>query len=239
MTAPVRIGIIDGGVSADQQACLARARDFTDGGSETDLPDRFRHGVRITAEIRGTAPDAVLVHARAFSDKGVSSPRRIAEALDWLSDESVDLVNMSFGLAADRAPLRDSCARALAAGLVLIAAAPAQGGPCFPAAYEGVIAVTGDARCGRDQVSHLAAGPAWAGSGAVFGTWCASPERLPDAQVSGASLACAHFTGLAARWWATAPRPCAAELVAQFISHADFVGPERRSGPARAGAARD
>jgi hypothetical protein len=59
------------------------------------------------------------------------------------------------------------------AGLVLIAATPARGAPVCPAAYPGVLRVTGD-------------------------DYGACPHGLADTPV-GASLAAAHVTGLLAK----------------------------------------
>ena len=55
-----------------------------------------------------------------------------------------------------------ACAALLGQGAVLVAAHPARGAPCFPAAYPGVIAATGDARCGWQELSQL--GPALFGA---------------------------------------------------------------------------
>jgi hypothetical protein len=58
-------------------------------------------------------------------------------------------------LGADRTVLRDAVSRAVEKGLLLVAALPARGQPVFPAAYPGVIAATGDARCAPGELSHL------------------------------------------------------------------------------------
>lgn len=224
----VRLGIIDSGVSREQLYWLEDARDFTQSGRSESTIDLVGHGTKIAEVIQSAAPDAALYSARAFASAGVSSPRAVAAALDWLCSRGVEIVNMSFGLTADRPVLREACKYACAAGAVLIASAPARGAPCYPAAYEGVLAITGDARCARGEVSLLATGAERTTAQAMFGTWCDSPERQPDAAVSGASIAAAHFSGLAARWKSANRNADADRLIAHFSAHARFVGRERR-----------
>jgi subtilisin family serine protease len=225
MSGPVRIGILDSGVRRDAGLTLAGARRFFAGpGGEiqTDpgLEDATGHGTEVTRLIREAAPQAALIHAQVFAEGFGTAPALVAGGLDWLAQQRLRIVTMSFGLAADREVLERSCAAALKAGVVLVAAAPAQGPPCYPAAYDGVIAVTGDARCAPGEVADLE------GVRADFGTWCASPERGGGA-VTGASAAAAHFTGLAARFMDGDPKAGLAAVLAHFRASPAFTGAER------------
>jgi subtilisin family serine protease len=68
----------------------------------------------------------------------------VAQALDWMIEEKVQVVNLSLGSASD-AVLSAVTTKTLSAGLVLVAAAGNGGpaaAPAYPAAYPGVIAVT-------------------------------------------------------------------------------------------------
>ena len=125
---------------------------------------------------------------------------------------------MSLGLGHDREVLRRACGHAHGAGAVLIASAPARGGPVYPAAYDQVIAVTGDARCAPGEVSDLF------GVQADFGTYGGDPSGVR----AGASIAAAHFTGLAAAYLAGHDTADADALKAHFRAQADYRGPERR-----------
>lgn len=230
MSAPVRIGILDSGVRRSAGLALAGTMRFIAGPArevQTDpvLEDATGHGTEVTRLIADAAPHAALIHAQVFAESFETAPALVAAGLDWLVEQDVRIVNMSFGLAADRPVLARSCAGTLDAGVVLVAAAPAQGPPCFPAAYEGVIAVTGDARCATGQVADLQ------GERADFGTWCASPERGGGA-VAGASAAAAHFTGLAARFMDSDPKAGRDFVLAHFRASPAFLGAER-FGPER------
>jgi subtilisin family serine protease len=227
MSARVRIGIVDSGLRGDDELRVVEARRFflNDAGGVASGPardDPLGHGTEVSRLILEGACEAELLHAQVFDASFRTAPVLAAAGLDWLVEAGARIVNMSFGLSADRAVLREACARAVEAGIVLVAAAPAQGAPCYPAAYKGVIAVTGDARCAKGEVSDLT------GVQADFGTWCASPER-GGGPMAGASAAAASFTGLAASFLARQPDADRSALCEQFRARAVAVGPERRT----------
>jgi len=226
MREALRIGVLDSGVRADAGLKVAAARRFflTDDGVSAGPPadDAVGHGTEVSRLVLEAAPEAALLHAQVFDASFRTAPVLAAAGLDWLVGEGASIVNMSFGLSADRAVLREACARALGAGAILVAAAPAQGPPSFPAAYKGVIAVTGDARCAKGEVSDLA------GVQADFGTWCASPER-GGGPMAGASAAAASFSGLAAAFLIGHPEADRDALREHFRALAVAVGPERRT----------
>lgn len=206
-----RIGIVDSGGPADQ---MRGARAFLAEGDGPAVPDRLNHGTAVAAVLRRAAPAARLLHAQVFTDRPVTSAERVARAVAWLAPRC-DLIVLSLGLVADRPALRLACAEAAAGGTWLVAAAPARGGPCFPAAYPGVVAATGDARCGWDELSLL--------PGGVIGAWCASPER-GSAGMGGASIAAARVAGHLAAAFPGIGRDPQAWLAA----HVRHIGAERR-----------
>ncbi len=220
----ISIGVIDSGVNGPLAKRLAAARSFT---KDHATDDAVGHGTRVTELIAEQAGFAKLINARVFGPDALTQPVVVAKAIDWLIGQRVKLINMSFGLIADRHVLADACRRADRSGIIMIASAPAQGVACYPSSYERVIAVTGDARCRKGEVSQL-------GGTAQFGTWCASPEHEARPSISGASVAAAHFAGLAGRWLRENPAATRDELLAHFRATAGFRGPERRgSGGAR------
>ncbi|MBN8185914.1 S8/S53 family peptidase [Salipiger thiooxidans] len=179
------VGIIDSGAAPGLPGA-ARAFD-ADGAGHNALPDRLGHGTAVARTILRACPSARLVHAQVFDARPVTSALRVAAALDWLvARGDVGLVCLSLGLSADRTVLAEAVARAQAAGLVLVAAHPARGPAPWPAAYPGVIAGTGDARCDWEALSRL--GPQ------LFGAWCNSPEH-GGTGMGGASLGTARLAG--------------------------------------------
>ena len=105
---------------------------------------------------------------------------------------------------------------ALAAGVLLCASSPAQGGPVYPASYPGVFRLTGDARCAPGQWS-------WLGTRqADFGGYVGAGGR------AGASLGCAALSGRIAALLRDEPGRDRQQVHDWLRDHAAFIGPERR-----------
>lgn len=223
----MRVGVIDSGGPADDPPELREAaRGFApDGSAVPSLPDRLGHGTAVAAMIRRACPGAAVLHAQVFDERPLTSPLRVSAALRWLASLPVDerpaLICLSLGLRADRSILRAACDVLAAERIAMVAAHPARGAPCYPAAYPGVIAATGDARCGWDDISQL--GPQ------LFGAWCNSPEHGARG-MGGASLGAARIAGhLAAIMAQGGPLDGPAALAA-LAARARHRGPERKQG---------
>lgn len=223
----VPVGLVDSGLDPDLAPKARAARRFVldaEGHLHVDAAedDAEGHGSRLAGIILDHAADAVLLNAQVFTDRLTATPAAIAAALDWLVEKDAALISMSFGLRQDRPVLARAVARAVDAGLALVAASPARGARVFPAAYPGVLRVTGDARCGAGELSAL--GTVQADFGA-----CVRAAQGPagTAPIAGASFAAAHVSGLLAQWLAAGGEAGAAHDYLQSI--AKYRGPERRS----------
>jgi subtilisin family serine protease len=206
----IRVGLIDSGVSPEQTHHAVAARSFT---GQPLVPDPVGHGTAVAAVLLKHCPDALILNAQTFQAAPASADA-VARALDWLIQKRAAVANLSFGLRDDRALLRAAVARALDAGLVLLASVPARGPLPYPSAYSGVIRITGDARCAPGQLSALGGDPA------DYGACVLDTHGRPG----GASLAVGHATGLLAQSLAdgaTEPRAALDRRVA-------FEGRERR-----------
>lgn len=208
-----RVGLIDSGAAA---AGVVRAARFAADGARADGagPDPTGHGTRVAALLRGAAPDIELVLAQVFAAGGPTSAAAVAAAIDWCVAEGAQLVHLSLGLAADRAPLAEAVARAVGAGRLVVAATPARGPAVYPAAYPGVIRATGDARCAPDEISRLAA--------ATFG----GCVRTATGAGQGASVGAAAVSR--ALLAAIAPGSPYALALQALGARARYDGPERR-----------
>jgi len=193
-SAVIRVGIIDSGC---RSAGLRFARAFRQDGSrileEAPAVDRIGHGTSIEKAIRQIQPRVECHHAQIFHDRPVATPALVAAGLLWLKAQAVDVICMSLGLKHDREVLAQACRDVVAENIILVAASPTRGAMTFPAAYEGVIAATGDARCAVGQISRLNHH-----GKTVYGNWCASPEHT-GLQTGGASIGCAVQAGIIAR----------------------------------------
>ncbi len=154
LSASMTLGIIDTEVTNADSLALANfkgKRIFSD----TDKPAAADHGNAVASIVaatgngfEGLAQGITLRAAGVMREvaPGINATNTllVAQALDWMIGEKVQVVNLSLGSASD-AVLGDVVAKSLGAGLVLVAAA-GNGGPAaapsYPAAYPGVIAVT-------------------------------------------------------------------------------------------------
>jgi subtilisin family serine protease len=150
----VTVGIIDTEVTNAADLNLANfkaKRIFTD----ADKPATPDHGNAVAAIIagtgngfeglaQGTTMRAAGVMREVAPGINATNTLLVAQALDWMVGEKVQVVNLSLGSAGD-AVLGVVVGKSLATGMVLIAAAGNGGpsaAPSYPAAYPGVIAVT-------------------------------------------------------------------------------------------------
>lgn len=209
----VRVALIDTGVDErheDLAGRIAATRDFVErpgGGSR-------HHGTAVAAVIAaadnngagmvGVAPAARLTVLRACwgeddPDAAVCNSFTLAKALDAVVSSRPDIVNMSLVGPSDRL-LERVLERVLAAGIVVVAAAPpaTEGAPArFPADASGVLKVA-------------SVPPAPGGAGGAKHAPGEAPLHAPGERVltalpgnaydfrSGSSLAAAHVTGIAA-----------------------------------------
>ena len=229
-----RIGLIDGGV--DGSVPVFRGSHIQSWGCDGRSP-ASPHGTAVAslmvgegdgfhAAASGLALYAADVYCGAATGGAID---RIAEALAWLADEHVAVVNISLVGPPNRL-LEQLVAGMLARGHVIVAAVGNDGPaapPLYPAAYPGVLGVTGvDARrrvlpeAGRGSqvvfaapgADMLAAGPN--GYTAVRGTSFAAPivagllaVSLAEPAPAAAREAIARLTGAAIDLGAPGPDP--------------------------------
>ena len=217
----IRVGIADSGVDGVAATHVIARKDFVDHATSGSLEDTSRdlagHGSALAAVIAATG-EVELLDARIFDASLRTSAVRAAAAIDWLVEQGARIINLSFGLHEDRCALREACARAIEAGVLIVASAPARGAPVFPAAYPGVLRATGDARCADEEISWL--GSAQADAGGM--------PRTPCGRVAGASAGCAHVCAALTRLMTRQPEAGRVALAEELRRSARYNGPERR-----------
>lgn len=154
LASAVTVGIIDTEVTNATSLSLANfkaKRIFAD----TDKPAAPDHGNAVAAIMaatgngfeglaQGTSLRSAGVMREVAPGINATNTLLVAQALDWMVGEKVQVVNLSLGSASD-AVLEVVVSKSLATGMVLVAAAGNGGpsaAPSYPAAYPGVIAVT-------------------------------------------------------------------------------------------------
>ena len=166
--AGVRVAVIDSGVDDEHpqlRGKVATGRDFLHGDA-SGRQDCVGHGTAVAsliaarpadgAGLRGLAPGATIVPVRVSEQTDTEqqgdgepvSPARFATAIDWAVGEGgADVINMSLVMTADDSRVRDAVARAVNAGVIVVAAAGNHGRPDeanprpYPASYPDVIGV--------------------------------------------------------------------------------------------------
>ena len=219
----IRVALIDAGVAERHASRVVAVRAFalsaasevvTEDGLSAGTSGALAHGAAL-ADVLLADARIELVVARVFGERLVTSAAQLAAALDWAALRGAVLANLCAGLREDREVLREAVVRALARGVVLVAASPARGEPVYPAAYAGVVRATGDARCALGEHS-------WLGSAhADFGA------HVRAGAVRGASAGCAHVSARLAALLADGASPARAlEALRERVHH---TGPERRA----------
>jgi subtilisin family serine protease len=145
----VRVGLIDGGVDATHVSLRANVIHATGCG---DSPVPSAHGTAVASllagasgEFRGAAPRAELFAADVYCGRPTGGAvDGVAAAFAWLVRQRVAVINVS--LVGPRNALLERVVAALVARGHLIVAAVGNDGPAspplYPAAYDGVLAVT-------------------------------------------------------------------------------------------------
>jgi hypothetical protein len=206
----VKVGIVDTGFDRAHPAFTGvryAYREFLpDGAARASL----QHGTGVLSLLAGNAdsstpgliPEASYVVANAFfaDEQGepMSDTPRMLQALNWLRQSGVDVVNLSFA-GPDDDLLHHAVRELTKAGTVVVAAAGNEGPaapPSYPAAYEEVIAVT--------AVDRNLAAYRYASRGAHIDlaapgvdVWTAIPGRLEGPQ-TGTSFAVPYVTAVVA-----------------------------------------
>lgn len=207
----IRVALIDGPLRPDHPALVRRSvlRPGDMGAAEGG------HAAAMAAALLAGCPDARIENLVVFAGGLTTNAACVADAME--DARGADLVLCAFGMTRADPALALATARVLEGGAVIVAAAPARGAPVFPAAFDGVVSVQGDARCGPTDWSRLDLPQA------RFG---ACPALAPHPGVAGASVAAAHFAGIVARHIAGgAPGADAIALIARTAPH---QGRERR-----------
>lgn len=148
----VRIGVVDGPLP-DMHPALSRAQltreSFVTRGMPVPSPGHALAVVAIlTDHEHGLVPAAQLYHAQVMRLRDGRHADTLVDwllsALDWLARQAVDVINLSLGGPRNQV-LEAAIGRLLALDIAVVAAAGNHGAgatPVYPAAYDGVIAVT-------------------------------------------------------------------------------------------------
>ena len=239
----VRLAVIDTGVDAqhvDLIDQLAESRDFTGLGFSADI-----HGTQVTgilaakpgngAGISGVAPGAAVLALKACQPSSAQSVRArcwssaLVKGLDYAAEQHVDIVNMSVGGRREDRLLQLGVETAVNRGSAVVAAAGNEGPngpPSYPAALDGVVAVT--AVDARQQLYRYATQGAFVDLAAPGVEIISTAPGNQFPVCSGTSFATAYVSGALALLRQASPSSTPAALVAALQSTAQDLGPGGR-----------
>ncbi len=213
MSRPVLVALLDGPLP-DGHPALKQRIVLAEGSLH---PAARLHAEAMAAAMMRSAPSIEIVNLQIFGPRLTTDAKALSDAFGTAAALKPQIVHCSFGLQRRDAAVAAAVAALQKLGAGVVAAAPARGGPSYPAALPEVIPVQGDARCGPDDWSHLALPTA------LFG---AHAQSLTTPEIRGASIAAAHLSGLLAAQLATGLT--LAEAVAHLRAKAHFQGREHR-----------
>lgn len=223
----VRVAVLDTGIDAthpDLRDGIAAVKDFT--ASHSGPADVQGHGTHCAGVIGarangfgvvGIAPEASILAGKVLGDDGSGGTAGIAQGIDWAAGQGADVISMSLGGPADTGDIHAAVTRAVAKGVIVVAAA-GNDGPKGAVGYPGGLP---DCVCVAAVDQGKAVAPFSSRGANVF---VAAPgvnvlstypgSRL--ATMSGTSMATPHVAGLAALWCAANPAVAKAARPAAF-----------------------
>ncbi|MFV0634863.1 type VII secretion protein EccB [Demequina sp.] len=169
--AGVTVAVVDSGIAASnehlQGVVTGGVNLVPDGEREDGLVDKHGHGTAIAGQIAaqrvdgsgvvGLAPDVELLSVRVYAGRDQQTLEagwgpdsgRLAEGIRWAADNGADVINVSLSDEQDVPAVRDAVAYAQQRGALIVASAGNRETatvkddvPRYPAAYDGVLAVT-------------------------------------------------------------------------------------------------
>ena len=227
----VVVAVLDTGVSLSHTMLVTRlVLPSLDVISDDTIPDdepaglAWGHGTHVAGIIAHVAPRADILPVRVLDSNGLGSTFLLAYAIDWAIGQGVDVINLSLGTDVDSRLLKDKVQEAVDAGIVVIAAAGNNDAesPRYPAAYEGVTAVTA-----VDDLSHKAIFAnygAWvdlSAPGVGITSTVIGPLGQGYASWSGTSMAAPFVSGAAALMQQRYPKASGAAISERLVATAD------------------
>lgn len=214
----VRVAVIDSGIDLDHPDLAANIKGGFNAVKHKDsCNDGFGHGTHVSGIIAalnntfgvvGTSYNADLYAVKVLDDSGSGLLSDVIEGLHWAVKNHMQVANISLETDQDSPPFHKAIAKAVEAGVVVVAAAGNSGAAtAYPAAYPEVIAVSA-----VDKDGNIAP---WSNTGKIE---LAAPGvdvlstipggLIPDTLYylsSGTSMASPHVAGTVALLMATPP----------------------------------
>lgn len=147
----VRVAVIDTGVDGTHPEINGKVEaGFNAIDGSVNAMDDMCHGTHVSGTIAGNtvgvAPEATIVPVKFLDSQGSGSLEGAVKAIDWATQQNVQIMSASWGGSDDSQALKDIVKAATDKGILFVAAAGNDGADndqvsSFPSNYPGVIAV--------------------------------------------------------------------------------------------------
>ena len=217
---------------------------FAEERDDTSEMDYNGHGTHVAGiigarhndfGIDGVATAVELLGLKVFDRQGVGYLSDILQAVQWATQNRLDILNMSFGTYERSLLLEDALQRAHATGMVLVAAAGNDGfnKATFPASLPFVMSVGALGPLGISRVSNYGSNVDLFAPGheVMSTTSCMLGPQVYTA-MSGTSAATAHVSGVLSQAILSGMRPTAARA---YVQERLISQPPRRRCPRSSG----
>ncbi len=143
----------------------------------------FEHGNIIGDIIKDK--NIYIYDIQIFHKSLSTNPICVYNALKYLLDKKIDIINMSLGFKENYKEIEDICRKLIKKGVSIVCSYPRRSEyHIYPASYDDIIKVTSEGRCSDDKIVALYPDKLFFG---------ANPFSK-DEKISGSSIAAAKFT---------------------------------------------
>ena len=210
------VAVVDTGVNVnhpDLKNNVVRGYNIMDG--TTDVRDECGHGTHVAGiaaavtnnslGIAGVSGNSKILPVKVLDEEGNGYSSDIAAGIKWAADNGAKIINLSLGGSNYDNYLKESVDYATKKGCIIVAAAGNRGSyrPTYPAAFDGVIAVTAVDK--NNQLCNFSNFGRYIDIAAPGLDIYSTSKDGGYEYRSGTSMACAFVAGTAALVWGGVP----------------------------------
>ncbi|SKC71651.1 S8 family serine peptidase [Ohtaekwangia koreensis] len=236
----VKLAVLDSGIALPHPDLIVNTANFMDlSASGTGITDQTGHGTHVTGIIKasnngfgvkGLAFNTDFYLGKITNDIHGDDVQFLVKGVEWAIKNSVDIISISNGVSANNSALETAVGKAIAKGILIIAAAGNRDSTTgndilYPARYENVLSVAGITKSKFPLADTIHANKTniFAPGEEIFSTFL----NKAYVNLSGSSQAAPYVAGIAALLLEAVRKKNkkyrAHDLREELMSHADSV----------------